>query len=113
MYFNQGETNMKQLATFAAGMIVGYLVCNYSYAQAIYGPQGQYLGNVQSTGNTAAYYGPQGQYQGMAQSSGNQTNYYGATGNYQGTVQAPLVPPINTNVYIPPSPMQPQSPKGW
>ena len=104
---------MKQLANFTAGMIVGYLVCNFSYAQAIYGPQGQYQGYIQSTGNTAAYYNANGQYQGMAQTSGNQTNYYGAVGNYQGTVEAPLVPPINTNVYIPPSPMQPQMPKGW
>lgn len=81
-------------------------------AQAIYGPQGQYLGNVQQSGNTANFYGANGQYQGSAQTSGNQTNFYGANGQYQGTYQAP-VQPTPYIPYIPAQPAQPIRPWGY
>lgn len=96
------------------GIAAGFLLCLHTIepkAQALYGPQGQYLGNIQQSGNTANYYGPQGQYQGSAQTSGNQVNFYGAAGQYQGTYQAPQLTPYTP--YIPAQPVQPIRPWGY
>jgi hypothetical protein len=96
------------------GIAAGFLLCFYTMetkAQALYGPQGQYLGNIQQSGNIANYYGPQGQYQGSAQTNGNQTNFYGAAGQYQGTYQAPQPTPYTP--YIPAQPVQPIRPWGY
>jgi hypothetical protein len=96
------------------GIAAGFLLCFHTMeikAQALYGPQGQYLGNIQQSGNTANYYGPQGQYQGSAQTSGNQVNFYGAAGQYQGTYQAPQPTPYTP--YIPAQPVQPIRPWGY
>jgi hypothetical protein len=96
------------------GIAAGFLLCLHTIepkAQALYGPQGQYLGNIQQSGNTANYYGPQGQYQGSAQTSGNQVNFYGAAGQYQGTYQAPQPTPYTP--YIPAQPVQPIRPWGY
>ena len=91
------------------GIMFGYGIP--AKAQALYGPQGQYLGNIQQSGNTANYYGPAGQYQGSAQTSGNQVNFYGAAGQYQGTYQAPQPTPYTP--YIPAQPVQPIRPWGY
>jgi hypothetical protein len=96
------------------GIAAGFLLCLHTIepkAQALYGPAGQYLGNIQQSGNTANYYGPQGQYQGSAQTSGNQVNFYGAAGQYQGTYQAPQPTPYTP--YIPAQPVQPIRPWGY
>ena len=98
------------LGSCLLGALLG---CMFAYgipakAQALYGAQGQYLGNIQQSGNTANYYGPAGQYQGSAQTSGNQVNFYGANGSYQGTYQAPQPTPYTP--YIPPQPVQPIRP---
>lgn len=101
------------LGSCLLGALLG---CMFAYgvpakAQALYGPQGQYLGNVQQSGNTANFYGPAGQYQGSAQTNGNQTNFYGAAGQYQGTYQAPQPTPYTP--YIPAQPAQPIRPWGY
>jgi hypothetical protein len=101
------------LGSCLLGALLG---CMFAYgvpakAQALYGPAGQYLGNIQQSGNTANYYGPAGQYQGSAQTSGNQVNFYGANGAYQGTYQAPQPSPYVP--YIPPQPVQPIRPWGY
>ena len=101
------------LGSCLLGALLG---CMFAYgipakAQALYGPQGQYLGNIQQSGNTANYYGPQGQYQGSAQTSGNQVNFYNAAGQYQGTYQAPQ--PTQYTPYTPPQPTQPIRPWGY
>ena len=102
---------------FIGSCLLGALLgCMFAYgvpakAQALYGAQGQYLGNAQQSGNTINYYGPQGQYQGSAQTNGNQTNFYGAQGQYQGTYQAPQPNPYVP--YIPQQPAQPQRPWGY
>jgi hypothetical protein len=82
-------------------------------AQAVYGPQGQYLGNAQTTGNTTNFYGSAGQYQGSAQTNNGQTSFYGPTGNYQGVVTAPMYQPTPNSV--PNVPLVPQVPtvRGW
>jgi hypothetical protein len=99
------------------GIAAGFLLCLHTIepkAQALYGAQGQYLGNIQQSGNTANYYGPQGQYQGSAQTSGNQTNFYGANGAYQGTYQNQVQPSYTPYTpYIPQQPLQPQMPRGY
>jgi hypothetical protein len=102
---------------FLGSCLLGALLgCMFAYgvpakAQTLYGAQGQYLGNIQQSGNTANYYGPAGQYQGSAQTSGNQVNFYGAAGQYQGTYQAPQ--PTQYTPYIPPQPAQPIRPWGY
>jgi hypothetical protein len=102
---------------FLGSCLLGALLgCMFAYgvpakAQALYGPAGQYLGNIQQSGNTANYYGPAGQYQGSAQTNGNQVNFYGAAGQYQGTYQAPQ--PTQYTPYIPPQPAQPIRPWGY
>ena len=102
---------------FIGSCLLGALLgCMFAYgvpakAQAFYGPQGQYLGNAQQSGNTTNFYGAQGQYQGSAQTNGNQTNFYGAQGQYQGTYQAPQPNPYVP--YIPQQPAQPQRPWGY
>jgi hypothetical protein len=102
---------------FLGSCLLGALLgCMFAYgvpakAQALYGAQGQYLGNIQQSGNTANYYGPAGQYQGSAQTSGNQVNFYGAAGQYQGTYQAPQ--PTQYTPYIPAQPVQPIRPWGY
>jgi hypothetical protein len=82
-------------------------------AQAVYGPQGQYLGNVQTTGGSTQFYGPAGQYQGSAQTTNGQTSFYGPTGNYQGVVTAPVYQATPNS--IPSVPNAPQAPtvRGW
>ena len=94
------------------GIMFGYGIP--ANAQALYGPQGQYLGNIQQSGNTANYYGPAGQYQGSATTNGNQTNFYGANGAYQGTYQNQMQPNYTPYTpYIPQQPAQPQMPRGY
>lgn len=101
------------LGSCLLGALLG---CMFAYgvpakAQALYGPAGQYLGNVQQSGNTANFYGPAGQYQGSAQTSGNQTSFYGPAGQYQGSYQAPQPTPYTP--YIPAQPVQPARPWGY
>ena len=101
------------LGSCLLGALLG---CMFAYgvpakAQALYGPAGQYLGNVQQSSNTANFYGPAGQYQGSAQTSGNQTSFYGPAGQYQGSYQAPQPTPYTP--YIPTQPAQPIRPWGY
>jgi hypothetical protein len=94
------------------GIMFGYGIP--AKAQALYGPQGQYLGNIQQSGNTANYYGPAGQYQGSATTNNGQTNFYGANGAYQGTYQNQVQPNYTPYApYIPQQPLQPQMPRGY
>ena len=99
------------------GIAAGFLLCLHTIepkAQALYGPQGQYLGNIQQSGNTANYYGPAGQYQGSATTNNGQTNFYGANGAYQGTYQNQVQPNYTPYApYIPQKPLQPQMPRGY
>jgi hypothetical protein len=61
---------------------------------AIYGPNGQYMGQTFQNGNITSFYGPTGQYQGQAFQNGNITSLYGATGQYQGQTFSNSVPTI-------------------
>jgi glutamate synthase domain-containing protein 3 len=90
---------MKDLIIVLISFTLGYFtVAMDAQAQttAIYGPNGQYVGQTFQSGNTTSFYGPTGQYQGQAFRSGNTTSLYGANGQYQGqtfsnTPAAPVI----------------------
>jgi hypothetical protein len=105
---------------FIGSCLLGALLgCMFAYgvpakAQAFYGPQGQYLGNAQQSGNTTNFYGANGQYQGQATTNNGQTNFYGPGGDYRGTYQTQVQPNFTPYVpYIPQQPAQPQRPWGY
>ena len=94
---------MKELILVLISFTVGYFAAitdAYAQTTAIYGPNGQYVGQTFQSGNVTSFYGPTGQYQGQAFRSGNTTSLYGANGQYQGQTfsNTPAVP-----VYTPPT----------
>jgi hypothetical protein len=104
------------LGSCLLGALLG---CMFAYgvpakAQALYGAQGQYLGNTQTSGNTTNFYGANGQYKGQATTNNNQTNFYDAAGRYEGTYQNQVQPNYTPyQPYIPQQPAQPQRPWGY
>lgn len=84
------------------------------FAQANYGPQGQYLGYSQAapSGVTTVYNGA-GQSVQSYQTDSGQTSFYGPQGQYQGTSTTPVYSQTNTNINTPR--YTPQAPivKGW
>jgi hypothetical protein len=105
---------------FLGSCLLGALLgCMFAYgvpakAQALYGAQGQYLGNTQTSGNTTNFYGANGQYKGQATTNNNQTNFYDAAGRYEGTYQNQVQPNYTPyQPYIPQQPLQPQRPIGY
>lgn len=84
------------------------------YAQAIYGPQGQYLGyQTTSPSGVTSTYSSDGAYLGSSQVDNGQRNYYGPTGEYQGTVTAPSYNAPNTAINTPRQVPQVRSVGGW
>jgi hypothetical protein len=75
---------------------------------AIYGPNGQYMGQTFQNGNVTSFYGPTGQYQGQAFQNGNTTSLYGPSGQYQGQLFNNSVPTITP---IPMAPMPSLTPQ--
>lgn len=62
----------------------------------IYGPNGQYQGQVLRNGNAQYAYGADGRYQGNSQQIGNTQYVYGANGAYQGQIQGQAtLPTVN------------------
>ena len=83
-------------------------------SQAIYGPQGQYLGYSQtSTTGVTNVYTPNGQLTGSTQVQGQQTNVYGPQGQYMGNSQAPITTPPSTTLIFPREVNQAPSIRGW
>jgi hypothetical protein len=94
---------MKELIVALISFTLGYFTAAtdaQAQTTAIYGPNGQYVGQAFQSGNVTSFYGPTGQYQGQAFRSGNTTSLYGANGQYQGQTfgSTPVVP-----VYTPPT----------
>ena len=90
------------------------LISGIAYGQAIYGPNGEYKGYIQTSPNGVSNsYSATGAFQGSAQVQGNQTNFYGPQGQYQGNIQAPIYTPPNTTIGTPPQVNQVPSIKGW
>lgn len=85
-----------------------------TYAQAIYGPQGQYLGYQATTPNgVTTTYTPNGQAVQSYQVDNGQTSFYGPKGGYQGTITAPIYNAPNVTYTVPRE--MPQLPvmRGW
>ena len=90
------------------------LISGIAYGQAIYGPNGEYKGYIQTSPNGVSNsYSATGAFQGSAQVQGNQTNFYGPQGQYQGNIQAPIYTSPNTTIGTPPQVNQVPSIKGW
>ena len=84
------------------------------FAQAIYGPQGQYQGYTQtSPSGVTNVYNAQGQNVQSFQTDNGQTSFYSPQGQYQGTTTAPITMQPNTAINAPRQ--LPQAPvvKGW
>jgi hypothetical protein len=75
---------------------------------AIYGPNGQYMGQTFRNGNVTSFYGPTGQYQGQAFQNGSTTSLYGPSGQYQGQLFNNSVPTITPIPMIPSPSLTPQ-----
>lgn len=85
-----------------------------AYGQAVYGPNGEYKGYIQTSPNGVSNsYSATGAFQGSTQVQGNQTNFYGPQGQYQGNIQAPIYTPQNTTIGTPPQVYKVPSIKGW
>ena len=84
------------------------------FAQAIYGPQGQYLGYSQtSPSGVTNVYTPSGQNVQSYQTDSGQTNFYSPQGQYQGSSTTPIYSQPNTTINAPRQAPQAPSVKGW
>ena len=82
-------------------------------AQAIYGPNGEYRGYMQTSPNgVTSTYSSSGQLKGTQQVDSGQTNYYGSQGQYQGN-SPPVYMQPNTTISTPRQAPQVPSVKGW
>ena len=85
-----------------------------AFAQAVYGPQGQYLGYSQtSTSGVTTTYSTTGQSIQSFQTDNGQTSFYSPQGQYQGTSTAPIYSQPNTNINTPRQAPQAPLVKGW
>jgi len=82
-------------------------------SQAIYGPNGEYRGYMQTAPNgVTSTYSSSGQLKGTQQIDSGQTNYYGSQGQYQGNSPPVYIQP-NTTISTPRQAPQVPSVKGW
>ena len=84
------------------------------FAQAVYGPQGQYQGYTQtSLSGVTNVYNAQGQNVQSFQTDNGQTSFYSPQGQYQGTATAPVTMQPNTTINTPRHVPQAPVVKGW
>ena len=90
------------------------IICNPTYGQAIYGPNGEYKGYMQtSPSGVTNVYNSQGQNTQSFQTDNGQTNFYSPNGRYEGMVTVPIQPQPNTTINVPRQAPQAPSVKGW
>jgi hypothetical protein len=83
-------------------------------AQAIYGPNGNYVGYSQtSPSGVTNVYNSTGQNVQSFQTDNGQTSFYSPQGAYQGTSTAPIYAAPNTTMNFPRQTPQAPSMKGW
>lgn len=104
--------NFEKWIIFIVGIALGIFVSNYVEAQAVYGPQGQYLGYTQTSNGVTNAYTASGEFVGSTQTQATQTNYYSSQGSYQGS-SAPIYTPTNTTINNIPSIPQIPTLGGW
>lgn len=91
-----------------------FLLSEHANAQAIYGPQGQYRGYVQTSPNGVSnVYGPTGKLLELIQQDYGQTNFYSPQGQFKGTVTAPIYVMPNTTIGSPRNVPEMRSVGGW
>lgn len=105
---------MKYTIMLIIAVMAVLLATHETYAQAVYGPNGQYLGYQATTPNgVTTTYTPDGRALGSQQVDNGQTNYYSPAGDYRGTVTAPVYIAPNVTYSTPRQmPVMPQM-KGW
>ena len=99
-----------------AGVVGLVLIFAYGLAsaQAVWGPQGQYLGYVVTTPNgVTTSFTPSGQPIQSFQVDNGQTSFYGPQGRYQGTVTAPIYTVPNVTYTVPRQVPQAPVMRGW
>ena len=83
-------------------------------AQAVYGPNGNYVGYSQtSPSGVTNVYNATGQNVQSFQTDNRQTNFYSPQGAYQGTSTTPVYASPNTTINAPRQAPQAPSVKGW
>lgn len=83
-------------------------------AQAIYGPNGNYVGYSQtSPSGVTNVYSATGQNVQSFQTDNGQTNFYSPQGAYQGTSTAPVIATPNSTINTPRQAPQAPTMKGW
>ena len=96
-----------------AGLIL-MLFASSIFAQANYGPQGQYLGYSQTApSGVTTIYNATGQSVQSYQTDNGHTSFYSPQGHYQGTSTAPIYSQPNTNINTPRQAPQAPVAKGW
>ena len=89
-------------------------VSGAAFGQAIYGPNGGYLGYSQtSPSGVTNVYNATGQNVQSYQTDNGQTNFYSPQGQYQGTSTTPIYSQPNTTINTPRQAPQAPSVKGW
>lgn len=90
------------------------LLASQTSAQAIYGPNGNYVGYSQtSPSGVTNVYNASGQNVQSFQTDNGQTNFYSPQGAYQGSTTAPVYVAPNTSVNFPRQAPQAPYVKGW
>ena len=90
------------------------IVPSIGFAQAIYGPQGQYQGYTQtSPSGVTNVYNAQGQNTQSFQTDNGQTSFYSPQGQYQGASTAPITMQPHTTINTPRQVPQAPVVKGW
>ena len=85
-----------------------------AFAQAVYGPEGQYRGYTQtSPSGVTNVYNANGQNTQSYQTDNGQTSFYSPKGQYQGTATAPIYMEPDTTLGAPRQAPQAPSVKGW
>lgn len=94
--------------------VVLMFIPTLSFAQAVYGPQGQYQAYTQtSPSGVTNVYNAQGQNVQSFQTNNGQTSFYSPQGQYQGTATAPVIMQPNTTINVPRQAPQAPIVKGW
>lgn len=94
--------------------VVLMFIPTLSFAQAVYGPQGQYQGYTQtSPSGVTNVYNAQGQNVQSFQTDNGQTSFYSPQGQYQGTTTAPVTMQPNSTTNAPRQVPQAPVVKGW
>lgn len=105
---------MKYTIMLIIAVMAVLLATHETYAQAVYGSQGQYLGYQATTPNgVTTTYTPDGRPMQSYQTDSGQTSFYSPQGKYQGVTTAPIYTAPNVTYTTPREVPQVKSIGGW